>query len=94
MLCPLPLLRSILRVPVPVPVHVHVHVQLKKSEAYPGLGGRMEDAWDEEAVKLLSQSPLVDRAFGLGSVLAIEMKASNRGYWPSCLGVVRSCAKM
>lgn len=55
------------------------HVQLEKSEVYPGVGGRMKDVWDEEVVKRLSRSPAVDRAFSLGSVLAIEMKAERRG---------------
>ncbi|CAN0258670.1 unnamed protein product, partial [Ectocarpus sp. 4 AP-2014] len=47
---------------------------------YPGTGGRMSDSWDEKAVRALSRLPTVDRAFALGSVLAIEMKAANRGY--------------
>ncbi|CAM9501524.1 unnamed protein product [Laminaria digitata] len=54
--------------------------QLEKSAVYPGVGGRMADAWDEGAVKELSRHPRVERAFGLGSVLAVEMKAANRGY--------------
>lgn len=39
----------------------------------------MADAWDEGAVKELSRHSRVERAFGLGSVLAVEMKAANRG---------------
>lgn len=53
--------------------------QLEKSAVYPGVGGRMADAWDEVAVKELSRHPRVERAFGLGSVLAVEMKAADRG---------------
>lgn len=53
--------------------------QLEKSAVYPGAGGRMADSWDEVAVKELSRHPRVERAFGLGSVLAVEMKAANRG---------------
>lgn len=53
--------------------------QLEKSDAYPGAGGRMANVWDEEAVERLSRVPTVDRAFSLGSVLAVEMKASVRG---------------
>ncbi|CAN0030580.1 unnamed protein product, partial [Sphacelaria rigidula] len=53
--------------------------QLEKSEAYPGVGGRMSDVWDEEAVERLSRLSSVDRAFSLGSVLAVEMKSSHRG---------------
>lgn len=39
----------------------------------------MSDSWDEEAVRALSRLPDVDRAFALGSVLAVEMKATDRG---------------
>lgn len=53
--------------------------QLEKSAVYPGVGGRMADAWDEVAIKELSRHPRVERAFGLGSVLAVEMKAADRG---------------
>ncbi|CAM9536742.1 unnamed protein product [Pylaiella littoralis] len=54
--------------------------QLEKSAAYPGAGGRMANSWDESAVRELSRLPTVDRAFGLGSVLAVEMKTAERGY--------------
>lgn len=40
----------------------------------------MANSWDEAAVRELSRLPTVDRAFGLGSVLALEMKAATRGY--------------
>lgn len=53
--------------------------QLEKSDAYPGVGARMRDVWDEEAVERLSQLPGVDRAFSLGGVMAVEMKATHRG---------------
>lgn len=39
----------------------------------------MSDTWDEAAVMELSRLPTVDRAFGLGSVLAVELKTSDRG---------------
>ncbi|CAN0443819.1 unnamed protein product [Hapterophycus canaliculatus] len=39
----------------------------------------MSDSWDEGAVRELSKLPNVDRAFALGSVLAVEMKAAQRG---------------
>ncbi len=53
--------------------------QLEKSAVYPGAGGRMANSWDEAAVRELSRLPKVDRAFGLGSVLAVEMKSAERG---------------
>lgn len=53
--------------------------QLEKSALYPGVGERMADAWDEVAVRELSLHPCVGRAFSLGSVLAVEMKAADRG---------------
>eukprot|EP00752_Nemacystus_decipiens_P005181 g4701.t1 len=54
--------------------------QLERSAVYPGAGGRMANSWDEAAVRELSRLPAVDRAFALGSVLAVEMKAATRGY--------------
>lgn len=39
----------------------------------------MANVWDEAAVAKLSQLPSVDRTFSLGSVLAVEMKATHRG---------------
>lgn len=39
----------------------------------------MADSWDEAAVRELSRLPKVDRAFALGSVLAVEMKSAERG---------------
>lgn len=54
--------------------------QLERSTVYPGVGGRMANSWDEAAVRELSRLPTVDRAFGLGSVLAVEMKDAKRGY--------------
>lgn len=39
----------------------------------------MANSWDEAAVRELSRLPTVDRAFALGSVLAVEMKAAKRG---------------
>lgn len=53
--------------------------QLERSAVYPGAGGRMANSWDEAAVRELSRLPTVDRAFALGSVLAVEMKAAKRG---------------
>ena len=53
--------------------------QLERSAVYPGAGGRMANSWDEAAVRELSRLPSVDRAFALGSVLAVEMKAAKRG---------------
>lgn len=60
-------------------VCLHHGSQLEKSNLLPSDGGRMADSWDESAVRELSRLPAVDRAFGLGSVLAIEMKADDRG---------------
>eukprot|EP00903_Cladosiphon_okamuranus_P015221 g14067.t1 len=54
--------------------------QLERSAVYPGAGRRMANSWDEAAVRELSRLPSVDRAFALGSVLAVEMKATTRGY--------------
>lgn len=53
--------------------------QLERSDLYPGAGGRMANSWDEAAVRELSRLPTVDRVFGLGSVLAVEMKSAKRG---------------
>ena len=54
--------------------------QLEQSAVYPGAGGRMANSWDESAVQALSRLAVVNRAFGLGSVLAVEMKDSRPGY--------------
>lgn len=60
-------------------VRLFLRPQLERSTVYPGAGGRMANSWDESAVRELSRLPTVDRAFGLGSVLAVEMKTAERG---------------
>ncbi|CAM9646505.1 unnamed protein product [Discosporangium mesarthrocarpum] len=54
--------------------------QLEKNDNYPGHGGRMADMWDESSVSSLSKLPTVERAFSLGSLLVVEVKAQDRGY--------------
>ena len=39
----------------------------------------MSDKWDEAGVKELSQAPGVDRAFAIGSVMAVEMLSDDQG---------------
>lgn len=45
----------------------------------------MANSWDEAAVRELSRLPIVKRAFGLGSVLAVEMNDAKPGYVQSRL---------
>lgn len=39
----------------------------------------MSNSWDEAAIRELSTLSVIDRAFGLGSILAMEMKTAHRG---------------
>ncbi|CAM9640842.1 unnamed protein product, partial [Ascophyllum nodosum] len=66
--------------PVGCAAGVEFFSQLEKSDVYPGVGGRMSDKWDEAGVKELSQAPGVDRAFAIGSVMAVEMLSDDQGY--------------